>query len=450
MERMRTKDRKSASGQGKSPRAPMTGKSAGREASPKDPVLRPQRRKQAFSVFGGAVERTGDSDSAAALAEMLAPDPGLARALTHGFHSYAGRMHPSTARAAIAHFSQPGQDVLDPFCGSGTVLVEAMAAGRKAVGSDASPLAVVIARVRSTTLGPEGRLRLVEAARQIAEEAAERARKRTRPEIPQWARGEKDRFFPHVALELYGLRALIGETKEDDVGHALRACLSSILVKFMRGSDEAEARRIGRGVPSHFFASRAEELARGLEALERRTPAGTPVPQIHVADARDLGAWGARRLCRRRTIAGGGLVAGGFDLILSSPPYAGTYDYAEHHDVRFLWLGLPRANLDRVQVGARDEGLGSAAQRWRQDRRRWLSEMARVARRGAAIILQVGDGVVAGAPEDAARAVEDEARRLGLVPVARVSQARPPHDRRLRDIFAGRPRREHIVMLRKT
>ena len=75
--------------------------------------------------------------------------------------------------------------------------------------------------------------------------------------------------------------------------------------------------------------------------------------------------------------------------------------------------------------------------------------MARVARRGAAVILQVGDGVVAGAPEDAAQTVEDEAQRLGLTPVARVSQARPPHDYRLRQIFEGRPRREHIVLLRK-
>ena len=419
MERVKRRDHQSAGGKG---------------SHPGEPVLRVERRKQAFSVFGGAIERAGEGESAAALAEMLAPDPGLARALTHGFHSYAGRMHPSTARVAVARFSQPGQDVLDPFCGSGTVLVEAMAAGRKAVGSDASPLAVIIARVRSTTLGAEGRQRLVESARQIAEAAAERARKRTRPEIPGWAREENDRFFPHVALELYGLRALIGETKEDDVGRALRACLSSILVKFMRGSDQDETRRIGRGVPSRFFAGRAEELALGLEALERRTPAGTPVPQIRVADARDLGL----------------LDSEAFYLILSSPPYAGTYDYAEHHDVRFLWLGLSREKLDRVQVGARDEGLGSAAERWRQDRRRWLSEMARVARRGAAILLQVGDGVVAGAPEDAAAAVEHEARHLGLAPVARVSQARPPHDYRLRQIFAGHPRREHIVMLRKS
>jgi len=118
MERVKKRDHQSAGGKG---------------SHPGEPILRVERRKQAFSVFGGAIERAGDGESAAALAEMLAPDPGLARALTHGFHSYAGRMHPSTARVAVARFSQPGQDVLDPFCGSGTVLVEAMAAGRKAV-----------------------------------------------------------------------------------------------------------------------------------------------------------------------------------------------------------------------------------------------------------------------------------------------------------------------------
>jgi len=92
-------------------------KGEGGKATPS--VLRVERRKQAFSVFGGAVEQAGDHESALALAQLLTPDPGLARALTHGFHSYAGRMHPFTARTAIARFSQPGQDVLDPFCGSG-------------------------------------------------------------------------------------------------------------------------------------------------------------------------------------------------------------------------------------------------------------------------------------------------------------------------------------------
>ncbi len=385
-------------------------------------------------MLGGPVQTAGEPASAEQLAALFRVDPTLARGLTHGFHSYAGRMHPSTAREGVARFSHAGERVLDPFCGSGTVLVEAMAAGRLAEGVDASPLAILIAQVRTSPLGVMGRKQLVQTAREIAEEAAERARKRQRPQIPSWARGERERFFPHVAFELYGLRELIGETPEDEIGRALRACLSSMLVKFMRGGeDEGEMRRIGRGVPSHFFAARAEELAHGLEALERRTPARTPLPECRLGDARALSH----------------LQDGRFDLVLSSPPYAGTYDYAEHHDVRFLWLGLPREKLDRVQVGSRSVGLGAARQRWIEDRRRWLAEIARVCRRGAAIILEVGDGVVANQPEDAALAIEAEAPRLGLEPVAHASQPRPPRDMRLREIFGEQPRCEHIVLLRR-
>lgn len=363
-------------------------------------------------------------------------DPALARALTHGFHSYAGRMHPSTARTAIAELTGPGQRVLDPFCGGGTVLVESMAAGRIAVGVDASPLAVLIAKVRSTLLDEAAQERLVTTAREISEEAADRARKRIRPEIPGWARDETSRFSPHVALELLGLRELLGKTGEDPVGYALRACFSSILVKFMRQTEvpsEGEpGQRIGRGVPSRFFAGRAEELARSLAALALKTPADTPAPEIRLGDARKLTHLSDRH----------------FDLVLSSPPYAGTYDYAEHHDVRFLWLGMPRDDLDRRQVGARSEAMGSAEARWLKDRRKWLGEMGRVLRPGGIAVLILGDGVVGNRPEDAAESVRLDAPRAKLALVAGAFQSRPARDRRLTAIFAGRPRREHVLILR--
>jgi hypothetical protein len=363
-------------------------------------------------------------------------DPGLSRALTHGFHSYAGRMHPSTARGAILALSKPSQRVLDPFCGSGTVLVEAMAAGRTAVGIDASPLAVLIAKVRSTLLGDVERDRLIQAAHEIATEAAERARKRIRPEIPAWARRETSRFHPHVALELLGLRELVGSSPEDPVGIALRLCFSSILVKFMRrpeaGSGEPN-QRIGRGVPSKFFAGRARELSQALAALAARTPQGTKAPEINLGDARSLAE----------------LHDAAFNMVLSSPPYAGTYDYAEHHGVRFLWLGLPRDSFDRIQVGARTGEVGSAGKRWQKDRRRWLGEMSRVAKSGAFVVLEMGDGVVDDQPEDAAEAIRFEAPKVGLELVAGAYESRPPRDRRLGEVFAGHARREHILILRK-
>ena len=93
----------------------------------------PPRQRRAFSTLGGPVELGGEAEAARTLGGFYEVESSLERALTHGFHSYAGRMHPSMARGAVAAFSAPGDGVIDPFCGSGTVLVEAMGLGRRGV-----------------------------------------------------------------------------------------------------------------------------------------------------------------------------------------------------------------------------------------------------------------------------------------------------------------------------
>lgn len=404
------------------------------------PANRPKlpRQRRAFATLGGPVERGGEPEAARLLERLFDVDAALERALTHGFHSYAGRMHPSIARRAIEGLSTARDKVVDPFSGSGTVLVEAMGLGRAAAGVDASPLGVAIARVRTDVLGAEGRERLVAEAARIAEEAGERARKRRRPEIPRWARGEIARFHAHVLYELLGLRELVFAVAEDAVGRALRLCLSSILVKFMKGGpaaprDGAE-KRIARGVPSRMLADRAAELAHGLAALERRTPPGTPAPEVTEGDARALPL-------RDRSAA----------LVLTSPPYAGTYDYAAVHEARFLWLGLSPKGYRRVQLGARTHEVGDvSAAAWRASQAAWMKEIARVLRPGGRALLMVGDGVVDGRAEHAPDGVAAAGAPVGLEPLARASQRREVRDRRLAAIFADRPRQEHLLLLQKT
>jgi hypothetical protein len=70
--------------------------------------------------------------------------------LTHNFYRYPARFSPKFVRATIEAFSAPGDLVLDPFMGGGTTLVEAMAAGRHAVGADISSLAAFIAQAKTT------------------------------------------------------------------------------------------------------------------------------------------------------------------------------------------------------------------------------------------------------------------------------------------------------------
>jgi len=54
----------------------------------------------------------------------------------HGIHPYPARMIPQIARKLIKLYSKPDDIVLDPFCGSGSVLAEA----NRAIGIDINPL----------------------------------------------------------------------------------------------------------------------------------------------------------------------------------------------------------------------------------------------------------------------------------------------------------------------
>src|SRR5437667_125788 len=55
---------------------------------------------------------------------------------THNFYRYPARFSPRFAATAIEVFSRPGETVLDPYVGGGTVVVESLVAGRRVVGND--------------------------------------------------------------------------------------------------------------------------------------------------------------------------------------------------------------------------------------------------------------------------------------------------------------------------
>ena len=70
----------------------------------------------------------------------------------HNLYRYPARFAPSFAREVIRSFSTEGDVILDPFCGGGTTLLEAMRLGRRAAGMDVSSLATFIARTKTTPL----------------------------------------------------------------------------------------------------------------------------------------------------------------------------------------------------------------------------------------------------------------------------------------------------------
>lgn len=70
---------------------------------------------------------------------------------THQIHPYPAKLIPQIASFFVgcSNLAQEGDAVLDPFCGTGTVALEASLAGRVPWGADANPLALLIARVKT-------------------------------------------------------------------------------------------------------------------------------------------------------------------------------------------------------------------------------------------------------------------------------------------------------------
>ena len=361
-----------------------------------------------------AVRLHGDPELAAILAGALAHTGTVERA-THGWHTYPAGLHPDAARDLLAAFPGP---VHDPFCGGGTVLVEARLAGRPCSGTDLSPIAELVAFARTAPKALVSPMR--SASRKLTAQAQLRVDVPVPEAVVEW-------YEPHVAQELGRLRQGIAEVDDPDVHDLLLAVLSSIVVKAsFRQSDTKNVREATHrppGTTAVLFHKKARELGRMLEEL----PDG-PGPQLRRADARRVGPPRGTR------------------LVITSPPYPGVYDYLPMQQLRYAWLGIEPGAEMAAELGARRSfralGRSAAMDQWKKDNARWIKTQAHDLAPGGKIAVVVGDGLVADKLVDALQPTVIALQEAGLQILARASADRPDH---ARDSI----RIEHLVLAGK-
>jgi len=393
--------------------------------------------KRALSHVGGRVHIEVGADGDRELLEFAlhvsAEDPYL-RSHVHGFHAYPARLHPVTAQRLVKGLSRPGDRVLDPFCGSGTVLVEALLEGRSPSGLDANPLAVMLTTYKLQRANQEDLGSLLAAARAVAESADARRMRRAGPSR-RYPVSQARQFDPHVLLELDGLRAGIEEVKAAQTRKGLLLVLSSIANKVSRQesdtSNRQSQRRWASGFVIQFFVKKAEELAkRQAQFGARLAERGRETSTVKLGDARHLPFENAA-----------------FAAVITSPPYPGVYDYVEHHRLRLQWLGLDVNYLAKHEIGARRQAHDESAT-YNEQMRGCLGEMSRIIKRTGTIALVVADTVVNDVPWYADREIESIASRVGLKVVAAAAQPRPHFHRATAKAFGRRPRSERVLLLR--
>jgi len=76
------------------------------------------------------------------------------KSYTHGLHSYPAMFIPQVANRLLQKYSKKGETICDIFCGSGTALIEGKLLNRNTYGIDLNPLAIFLAKVKTTSINP--------------------------------------------------------------------------------------------------------------------------------------------------------------------------------------------------------------------------------------------------------------------------------------------------------
>lgn len=278
--------------------------------------------------------------------------------VTHGLHPYKGKFYPQLAKGLInqLHLAH-GSRILDPFCGSGTTLLEGQLNGYETFGCDLNPLAAKIARAKTSILDvdPDVLTEVVTTVVATLDAAPTRFPSGLEQFSPDCV-DEIGRWFAEpVVRKLNWLLRLLRSGSSGTVRDFLEVILSSII------------RDVSQQEPTDLRIRYRKELLEDADVIGRFKE------QLQLQFARVEKFWGVRGYApnpfykshaltgdnrNAQTYDALGLVSGSVDLVLTSPPYAMALPYIDTDRLSLLTLfGLSsseRRPLEQALIGSRE------------------------------------------------------------------------------------------------
>lgn len=252
---------------------------------------------------------------------------------THGFHKYPAKFIPQIPKWAIGkHLNGSGNNIiLDPFCGSGTTLVEGLLAGHNVIGLDVDPLSSLITKVKTT---PIDNKILNEVTNWLTRSIKQTKQGEFKPEcktIEHW-------FTKDTINKLSIIRTLIdqvlkefGGSKEvKDIQDLLLVCFSSIIRRVSNADNESQKTYV-----SHTNIKEPEDVYSvffpQVELFIKRITAFSNLVNTKLTN-RILCASSTESLEKK-------LRHTRIELAITSPPYIKAIDYIYNQMVELFWIG---------------------------------------------------------------------------------------------------------------
>ena len=313
-------------------------------------------RVEASNAIRSILKQTGDlkqvPDTHAVMFRGAKGIVGRRDSQTHLVHWYPAKMFHRIPREILnALEPDKGSIILDPFCGSGTVLLEGALRGHRTIGIDINPLARSISRVKTSRLDP---IQLEHHAKEILLNAS-RIRSAVEPNtvLEFW-------FKPEARAALHQLWQAIDCLDEKAYREFFLVTFTSIIRRVSLADPSIappvrlNPERAARANPRYRRAllwSQSVNSKTVFSEFERA--ANQNVRRMReLNQVNELG--NARVLSGRREAARTGLKSGSVDIILTSPPYCGAQKYVRSLRLEMLWVGMPTdliATVDRQTLG---------------------------------------------------------------------------------------------------
>ena len=302
-------------------------------------------------------------------------------------HPYFASYHPSIPGTLIEWITKKNDIILDPFCGSGTTLIQSELSARTGIGIDANPLACLISKVRTTPI-PEKNLTFNLILQQIEKEINEFYQNGEKfeefmpriiiPKIPNL-----DKWFKkNVQIELGLIKNHIDKIKNKDIQDFLKVIFSNIIVKVSNQSHETQyctKEKIYNSKDAFNLFKKKIEI--GMDEIKSYNKLiKTKSCKIICGDLRNKVK----------------LESQSINAIITSPPYLNAWDYHLYQRFRLFWLGFEPKDLREIEIGAHLTHYQNpnAIQNYTNDMSKCFSNFNNLLKKNGKCCIVIGDSII--------------------------------------------------------
>lgn len=319
--------------------------------------------------------------------------------------------------------------ILDPFCGSGTTLVEAQRHGYKSIGVDLNPIACLISKVKTTSL-PQDFIKTAKVIRDKAIKSYDNISSiPTIPNLDHWFKKDVQRALSAVLNEIV-------KQQDTNMSNALKLALSSIIVRVSNQESDTRYAAIDKNYSAEDVFSSFYNACKKLDAAKTKCNYELHDALIYEQDVLTISKE---------------QLGNNIGLVITSPPYPNAYEYWLYHKYRMWWLGFDPISVRTYEIGARphyQKKNGQTEVDFHNQISTIFSSVVPCLVDDAHVCFVVGRSVIKGREIDNAELISDVAHEHGLSVKANIVREIAPSKKSF-NLKYGKIKTENILIFKK-